>query len=110
VEAGQHAEWKKIVDCSPIYKSYWVQCNSLKERHSVLEHHWEFGQWKDKESRNVLPWSKVKELLAELYGGLSGGHLGVNKILDKVRQRHYWLHSWSDIERWCHQCDTCAVS
>jgi hypothetical protein len=30
-------------------------------------------------------------MLTELHGGLSGGHLGVNKTLSKVRQRDYWL-------------------
>jgi hypothetical protein len=43
-------------------------------------------------------------------GGPSGGHLGVNKTLDKVRQRYYWLHSRNDVERWCLECDTCAAS
>jgi hypothetical protein len=42
----------------------------------------------------------VKEILAELHGGTSGGHLGVNNTFDKIRQQYYWLHSRSDVERW----------
>jgi hypothetical protein len=48
----------------------------------------------------------VKELPAVFHGGSLGGHLGVNKIVDKVRQRYYWLRSRSDIEKWCKQWNT----
>jgi hypothetical protein len=34
-----------------------------------------------------LPQIKVKVVLAKLNGGPSGGHLGVNKSLDKITQR-----------------------
>jgi hypothetical protein len=37
--------------------------------------------------------------------------LGVNKTLDKVRQRYYYrLQARNDVEKWCRQCDTCAPS
>jgi hypothetical protein len=45
-----------------------------------------------------------------MHGGPSGGHCGVNKTVDEVRQRYYWLHLKSDVERWCQQYDTCAAS
>jgi hypothetical protein len=33
----------------------------------------------------------VKVVLTELHGGPSGGHLGINKALNKVQQGYYWL-------------------
>ncbi|PNF37388.1 hypothetical protein B7P43_G16132 [Cryptotermes secundus] len=50
------------------------------------------------------------DVLSELYGGPSGGHFGVNKTLNKVQQRFYWLQARTDTEKWCRQCDTCAAS
>jgi hypothetical protein len=41
----------------------------------------------------LLPWSKVKDVLDKLHGGPSGGHLGVNKTPDKVREQYYWLQA-----------------
>jgi hypothetical protein len=38
-------------------------------------------------------------MLTELYGGLSGGHLDVNKTLGKVQQRYYWLQARNDVEK-----------
>jgi hypothetical protein len=43
--------------------------------------------------------SRVNDVLTELHGGLSGGHLGVNKTLDKVQQRYYWLQGRNDVEK-----------
>lgn len=32
----------------------------------------------------------------------------MNETVDEVRQRQYWLHTISDVESWCHQCDMCC--
>jgi hypothetical protein len=37
-------------------------------------------------------------------------HHGVNKTLDKVKQRYFWLQAREDVEKWCQYCDTCATS
>ncbi|KAJ8921328.1 hypothetical protein NQ315_002942 [Exocentrus adspersus] len=42
--------------------------------------------------------------------GVGGGHVGINKTLDKVRERFYWFGSRSDVEEWCRRCETCAAS
>jgi hypothetical protein len=79
-------------------------------RNGVLVHHWELADGKKKTAQVVIPHSKVKEVLAEMHGGTSGRHLGVNKTIDKVQHRYYWFHLRGDVERWCQQCDTCAAS
>jgi hypothetical protein len=52
----------------------------------------------------------MNDVLPELHGGWSEGHLGVKKTLNKVWQRYYWLQARNDVEMWCRQCDTCAAS
>jgi hypothetical protein len=78
-------------------------------RDGVLVRRWESTDRKET-NQIVVPHTKVKEVLAEMHGGTSGGHLGTNKTIDKVRQRYYWLHLRDDVERWCQQCDTCVAS
>jgi hypothetical protein len=109
-ETGQRPEWKDIADRSPTYKSYWAQWKSLAVRNDILEHNWESANGRVTVAQIVLPWSKVKDVLTELQDEPSGGHLGINKTLNKVRQRFYWLQARSHIEKWCRQCDTCAAS
>lgn len=53
--------------------------------------------------------SRVKDVLREAHDGTSGGHLGVNRTLTKVRERFYWLHCREDVQDWCRKCTTCAA-
>jgi len=110
IEAGCRPEWRDICNRGPIYKSYWVQWKSFALRDGVLVRHWESTDGRKKTAQVVVPQSKVDEVLTELHGGASGGHLGANKTMDKVRQRYYWLRLRDDVERWCRQCDVCAAS
>jgi hypothetical protein len=89
VETGQRPVWKYIADRSLTYKSYWAQCKSLAVRNGVLELNWESANGRSRIAQIVLPQSRVKDVLTELHGGSSGGHLGVNKTLNKVRQQYY---------------------
>jgi hypothetical protein len=79
VEAGQQPEWKDIVDRSPTYKSYWALWKSLAVRNGILERNWESANGRSQITQIVLPWSRVNDVLTELHGVLSGGHLDVNK-------------------------------
>jgi hypothetical protein len=103
VEAGQRQEWKDIADRSPTYKRYCAQWKSLVVRDGVLERLWQSADGRIKTAQVVIPRSKVKEVRTEMHGGPSGGHFGISKTLDKVRQRYYWLHSRDDVESWCQQ-------
>jgi hypothetical protein len=79
-------------------------------RNSILELHWESADGRSKIAQIILSCSRANDLLTELHGGLLGGHLGVNKTLNKVLQRCYWLQARNDVEKWCRQCDTYAAS
>jgi hypothetical protein len=89
VEAGQHPEWKDIADRSPVYKRTWDQFNSPVVKDGVLKRHWESADGRTKTVQTALARREVKVLLPEIYGGPSGGHVGVNKTLDKVREQYY---------------------
>jgi hypothetical protein len=85
METGQRPEWRDIDDQSTIYKSYWAQWKSLAVRDSMLERHWELADG-NKMDRVVIARSKMKEVLADIQGGNSGGHLGANRTIVKVRR------------------------
>jgi hypothetical protein len=66
--------------------------------YGVLEHHWESVIRSTKAAEIFLPWCKVKEVV-ELHRGSLGGHFGVIRTLDKVRQLYYWLCWRSSVEK-----------
>jgi hypothetical protein len=60
-------------------------------RNGILERNWESANGRSQIAQIFLPQNRVKDMLTELHGGSSEGDLGVNKTLNKVRQRYYWL-------------------
>jgi hypothetical protein len=46
----------------------------------------------------VIPRSTVKDMLTELHGGSSGGHLGTGFRQEAI------------LKKWCRECNTCAAS
>jgi len=70
-------------------KRYWAQWKSIAMRNGVLERHWESVDGKKESAQIVITHGNVKEVMVEMHGGTSGGHLGTNKTMDKVRQRYY---------------------
>ena len=105
VESGKCPEWKDASDRGPVYTSYWAQWNSFAFKDCVLERQWESADGKEKTVLIFIPYSMLKEVLAEMHGGISG-HLGV-KIINNVRQRYCWLHLRGDVQSVCQRCDLC---
>jgi hypothetical protein len=68
-----------MTDLSLTYKNCLAQW-----RNGILERNWESANGRSQIAQKVLPRSKVEDVLADLYGGPSGGHLGVNKNLEKA--------------------------
>eukprot|EP00731_Ephydatia_muelleri_P035045 Em0093g14a len=55
----------------------------------------------------VVPMSQRKIVLAELHEGVTGGHLGQEKTLMKLKERFYWPGHWNDVQNWCNTCAAC---
>jgi hypothetical protein len=98
MEAGRRPGWKAISDRGPTYESYWVQWKSLTLRNGVVVRHWKSADGKRRTAQIIIPHSRVKEVLTDIHGGTSGGHLEFNKTIAKARQRYYWLQLRDDIE------------
>ncbi|XP_052002459.1 protein NYNRIN-like [Xyrauchen texanus] len=56
----------------------------------------------------VLPKCLVPKVLAMLHNVVTGGHLGVQKLQGKVKDRFYWPGWFADVRRWCSECSDCG--
>lgn len=65
---------------SPMFNSYWAQLGSLQVNNGMLYRVWELVTGLAEVLRE-----KSLEILEELYGGVSGRHLGISKMLKKVQ-------------------------
>lgn len=69
------------------------------EIHSLLR----MDFWKD--SGNLQLVKTTTQLLVP-----SRRHLGVNKTLNKMRERFYWVKMRKDVETWCNKCLICSTN
>ena len=50
----------------------------------------------------VVPKKFRREILRDLHEGVTGGHLGQEKTLSKLKERFYWPGHYNDVRDWCH--------
>ena len=91
-------------------QALWNQRKDLILRDGILYRKWKDipGNGIDRKLQLVLPTHLVPEVLMELHNGPAGGHLGVNKTLEKIRARFYFLNLPQVVEKWCRQCELCS--
>ena len=63
----------------------------------------EGGEWK---TLVVIPTERVPEVMEQLHN--SFGHMGLEKTIDKVRERTWWPGHTRDTEDWIAKCPVCA--
>ena len=56
----------------------------------------------------VIPASKRNSIMEELHSGAFGGHLGLDKMMSKLKEQFYWPGHWNDVREWCRTCSVCA--
>ena len=59
--------------------------------------------------RCTVPRVLQESVLEELHAGDTGGHLGVDKTVHKLKQRFYWPSHFRDVENWCKTCHSCVT-
>ena len=92
-------------------KAFWHQWEMLVMSNGVLHRKW-LPQGRHQRTgplqQLVAPNEIRFRILKSLHDSPTGGHLGITKMVDRVRQRFYWVGYKNDITRWCQQCDACA--
>ncbi|GFT68536.1 retrovirus-related Pol polyprotein from transposon 412 [Trichonephila clavipes] len=107
--SDEKPSWQDIAPFHPTTKRYWALWDSLHLRNGVLYRKWESDDGKTFRWQLILPKTKISTVLKELHDSPTGGHSGVMKNLQKVRERFYWNSVQSDVEKCCRTCDPCAA-
>ncbi|CAC5388204.1 unnamed protein product [Mytilus coruscus] len=58
----------------------------------------------------VAPKEMRQKILTLAHDDVSGGHLGITKTVQKVRQQFYWVNLHSDVADWIKSCPFCCAS
>jgi len=57
----------------------------------------------------LIPASLRPVVLKSLHSDCSGGHLGAEKTLEKIRRRFYWPLMTADVKHYCQSCADCEA-
>ena len=101
-------DWSVMSSRASADKSYWRMWDQLEVKQEVLYRKWESDEGDQTKWHVVLPEKMRKEVVQELHGGKSSGHLGMKKTTGKVRMRFYWVGMDADIRSVVRKCDVCA--
>ena len=101
-------DWSEITSASPTVRAYWLCWDQIEIKDGLLCKRWESDDGRRVRHQVIVPKLHREELVSELHGGQTGGHLGQKKTLAKVRQRFYWAGMSADVRSFVRQCDTCA--
>ncbi|KAJ8910252.1 hypothetical protein NQ315_007474, partial [Exocentrus adspersus] len=110
IEGKERPAWQEISNRSPTFKGYWALWDSLAIDNNLLKRVWENPDGIEWNYQTVPSRKRVPEVLQAVHSGVDGGHFGINKTLDYVKERFYWLGSRSDVEEWYRRCETCVAS
>ena len=65
------------------------------------------GLKRNKDGRVILPENLREVALWEAHSGLTGAHLGVEKTLQKIESKYFWLGLRKDVSNFVNECEIC---
>jgi len=101
--------WPQVTAESPVTKHLWQQWAMLRLENGVLQRRWDDARGRPSYWVVLVPHTLRRDLLHELHGGITSGHLGVKRTLTRLRQRFYWVGMRRDVQEWCRTCEVCCA-
>lgn len=102
VRQGRRPPVNEISSEGYFVKTLWNQFDLLDVQDGLL-----VRQLYDTTTQVILPLSQRREVLRVSHDNRSGGHLGIKKTLQRIRQRYYWPGQRKDIKIYVTGCEKC---
>ena len=107
VNSGNPPSTKELKGCPRVAWQLVNQLKSLEIKDGMLCRRFELPKTGDHFFEQIIPQNMVHELLSSIHSSPTGGHLGVLKTTEKVRQRFYWPNFKDDIKTFISSCEQC---
>ena len=106
-ETPERPNRERVSGESPVTKHLWQQWSLLRMRDGILQRRWVEANGSGSYWVIVVPRAQRQELMDEMHGGVTSGHQGEKKTLNRLRKRFYWVGMRHDVIEWCRACETC---
>ena len=90
VTSGKPPSTKELQGCPRVAWQLANHFKSLEVKDGIKSRRFELPKAGDHFFQKIIPQNMVPELLSSIHSSPTGGHLGVFKATEKVRQRFYW--------------------
>jgi len=94
---------------SIVYRRLYQQWDQLVIQNGVLWCQYEHPNEQQSWLQLVVPVNLRAEIIKEAHEGTTGGHLGQDKTLHRIKQRFYWPGHFNDVWNWCRSCSSCIT-
>ena len=108
LQTSNRPSWQDVSEKSPTVKTLWRMWDRLSLEKGYLTRLWFEGQ-QCVSDQLIVPSHSKSDVLYHFHDIPSGGHLGAEKTLGKIRQTFYWPNIKDDVEKYCSKCTLCAA-
>lgn len=98
---------EEISGLAPSLKAYWNMWSTLFLCEGKVCRH--VSQSVDDHHQLLVPRGSIKDVINLAHSSPTGGHFGIQKTLQKVKQQFYWVDCARDVENYCQCCTTCQA-
>ncbi len=98
---NERPQWSQVSALSEVTKNCWAQWDSLCLRNDILYRKWESSDGTTTRLQLMLPKALREEVLTHLHNHPTGGHFGIKKMLERVKEKFYWPCCREDVTLWC---------
>ena len=107
VTSGNQPSAKKLQGFPRVAWQLANQFKNLEIKDGIICRRFELPKTRDHFLQQIIPQNMVHELLSSIHSSPTGGHLGVFKTIEKIRQRFYWPNFKDDIKTFISSCEQC---
>ena len=100
-------KWEDISGKGQDLKRYWAQWERMVLRNGLLYREWIEPSEKQPVYQLIVPRCLKNEVLSLLHEQKCSGHLGIRKVIGRLRRRFYWVCYKVDVKDWCRKCPQC---
>ena len=94
---------------SRVYGLLLQQWDRLYVQDSLLFRDYQDPKGNQKWAQMLVPKALQEEVVSSLHGGVTSGHLGEEKTINRIRERFYWPGFPQHVRDWCRSCYACAA-
>lgn len=98
----------EVAQCSPAVRKYWLNTENIVRKRGILyQKRLIFAPVEKQNWQLLVPKTLRLEIIRNNHDTLLGGHYGVNKTSEKIKQKFYWFLMNQDIKLYIRQCQQC---